>query len=152
MRAVYFSYDLDEAAVLNLVLQRAGFAPQQIHEIARLSETIIERPPDFILAAFGREHPASREWVESVRAETTAPLVVIGEPIPEEQQVRLLESGVDIFLARPYSIMILIAQIRAVMRRSAGLPAFGLPVLTQPGVMVDPATARSRWKRVRSSA
>jgi len=140
MRAVFYSYDLDEAAVLQLLLQRAGFTPQQVHEAGKLSEVLIERPPDFVLIAFGGERPVSQKVVEAVRAETTSPLVVIGDPLSEGQQVHLLESGVDVFVPRPYSSLILIAQIRAVMRRSAGLPAFGLPILSQPGVMVDPST------------
>ncbi|MEJ2758198.1 MAG: hypothetical protein P8046_06905 [Anaerolineales bacterium] len=38
MRAVFYSYHLDEAAILQLVLQRAGFSPQQVQQPAKIVE------------------------------------------------------------------------------------------------------------------
>jgi two-component system, OmpR family, KDP operon response regulator KdpE len=140
MRAIFLSYDLDEAAVLQLVLQRAGFAPQQVHEFSKLNETLIERPPDFVLAAFGGDRPVSLKMVQAFRAETTVPLVAIGEPVGEDQHIALLEAGVDLYIPRPFSARVLIAQIKTLIRRSAGLPVFGLPILSQSGVWMDPST------------
>ena len=35
---------------------------------------------------------------------------------------------------------VLIAEIKTLMRRAAGLPVFGLPILAQSGVMMDPSS------------
>jgi DNA-binding response OmpR family regulator len=139
MRAVFYSYHLDEAAVLQVVLQRAGFATQQVQELVKFIDIWAERPADFVLLAFGPSQPLDVRVVETLRSQTMAPIFVINDLFSEDQQVTLLEAGADLLISRPYSPRILIAQIRAIMRRSAGMPFFSLPILSQSGVMVDPS-------------
>lgn len=140
MRAAFYSYHLDEAAVLQLVLQRAGFASQQVQQPGKIVEVGSERPADFVLLSFGGATPVDIDIVEAVRAQTTVPVLVIGDPLLEDQHVALLEAGADLFVVRPFSVRGLVAQIRAIMRRAAGMPFFSLPILTQSGVMIDPST------------
>lgn len=140
MRAVFYSYHLDEAAVLQMVLQRAGFAPQQVQQPAKIGEVWSDRPVDFVLISFGGDSPVDIEVIESIRSQTTVPVLVIGDPLLEDQLVSLLEAGADLFITRPFSIRGLVAQIRATIRRSVGMPFFSLPILTQSGVMIDPST------------
>ncbi len=140
MRAVFYSYHLDEAAILQLVLQRAGFSAQQVQQPARIVEAWADRPADFVLISFGGSFPLDVEVIEAIRAQTTVPVLVIGDPLLEDPHVALLEAGADLFVARPFSVRTLVAQIRAIMRRSAGMPFFSLPILTQSGVMIDPST------------
>jgi DNA-binding response OmpR family regulator len=40
---------------------------------------------------------------------------------------------------RPYGIRFLLAQIKALLRRTAGIPFFSLPTLTQKDVVLDPS-------------
>jgi two-component system KDP operon response regulator KdpE len=91
------------------------------------------------LLAFGPSQPLDVRVVETLRSQTMAPIFVINDLFSEDQQVTLLEAGGDLLISRPYSPRILIAQIRAIMRRSAGMPFFSLPILSQSGVMVDPS-------------
>ena len=140
MRAVFYSYRLDEAAVLQVVLQRAGFAPRQVQELAKFIDIWAERPADLVLVAFGGAQQLDSRIVETLRSQTMVPMVVIDEVFSEDQHVTLLEAGADLLVVRPYSPRVLIAQIRAMMRRSAGMPFFSLPILSQSGVMIDPST------------
>jgi two-component system KDP operon response regulator KdpE len=140
MRAVFYSYHLDEAAILQLVLQRAGFSPQQVQQPAKIVEVGADRPSDFVLISFGGSIPVDIEIIEATRAQTTVPILVIGDPLLEDPHVALLEAGADLFVERPFSVRSLVAQIRAIMRRSAGMPFFSLPILSQSGVMIDPST------------
>ncbi|HAY83726.1 MAG TPA: hypothetical protein DCY42_02040 [Chloroflexi bacterium] len=140
MRAVFYSYHLDEAAVLQVVLQRAGFATQQVQDLAKFIDIWAERPADFVLVAFGGFQPLDVHVVESLRSQTMVPIFIIDDFFSEEQHVTLLEAGADLMITRPYSSRILISQIRATMRRSVGMPFFSLPILSQSGVMIDPST------------
>lgn len=140
MRAVFYSYHLDEAAVLQVVLQRAGFATQQVQELAKFIDIWAERPADLVLVAFGGFQPLDVHVVESLRSQTMVPIFIIDDFFSEEQHVTLLEAGADLMITRPYSSRILISQIRATMRRSVGMPFFSLPILSQSGVMIDPST------------
>ena len=44
--------------------------------------------------------------------------------IEEEIHAELLEAGADMVVVRPYSARLLIAQVRAILRRAAGVPFF----------------------------
>ena len=54
-------------------------------------------------------------------------------------------------MARPFSYRLLLAQIRSIMRRTAGLPFFSLPVLTQLGVKLDPSSRTVQVEELKPS-
>lgn len=139
MRAILSAYHLDEADVLQLVLQRAGFAPQAVPDLAKVVDTWPEREAELVVISFGGEKQLDLNLLESLRLKTTVPVVVIADSMTEDAQVALLEAGADLLITRPYSVRYLAAQIRALMRRAAGMPFFSLPILSQSGVMVDPS-------------
>lgn len=140
MKAILSAYHLDEAAVLQLALQRAGFAPQAVHDLSAVIENWAERAGDLVVVSFGGSTPVDFTLIEAIRLQATVPLVVIADTMDEENQTKVLELGADLLVERPYSVRYLIAQIRALMRRSAGMPFFSLPILSQSGVMIDPST------------
>jgi DNA-binding response OmpR family regulator len=126
----------DERAVLSLVLQRAGLAVTTASDLERAMKSWMERPADLILLAVAGDPLAQ---VRRVRAETEVPLAVIVEPVGEDLHYELLEAGADRVLARPYSGRLLIAQVRALMRRAGTVPLFSLPTLSQAGLTLDAA-------------
>jgi DNA-binding response OmpR family regulator len=140
MRAILSAYHLDEAEVLQLVLQRAGFAPYAVTDLSKVIEKWPDRDGELVMISFGGQKKLDVNLVESLRLKTTVPVIVIADALTEGDQVDLLEAGADLLISRPYSTRFLVAQIRALMRRSAGMPFFSLPILSQSGVMVDPST------------
>jgi len=140
MRAILSAYHLDEAEVLQLVLQRAGFAPQAVPDLAKLVEKWPDRDAELVVITLGGQKKPDLSLIESLRMKATVPVIVIADSLTEDDQVELLEAGADLLITRPYSTRFLVAQIRALMRRSAGMPFFSLPILSQSGVMVDPST------------
>jgi DNA-binding response OmpR family regulator len=60
--------------------------------------------------------------------------------IEEDIHYRLLESGADLVVARPFGARLLIAQVRALLRRAGSVPLFSLPTLTIAGLALDPAS------------
>jgi DNA-binding response OmpR family regulator len=138
MYALLIAEDSDEAAVLSLVLQRAGLAVTSSSDLERAMQSWAERPADIILAAPHPDRPLAQ--VRRVRAETEAVLVLIVEPIEESEHYALLENGADLVVIRPFSARLLIAQVRALLRRTGGVPLFSLPTLSLSGLTLDPAT------------
>ena len=147
MQAMLFSDNLDEAAVLTVVLQRAGFEVRTISSPEKVLTNLPERPADLILLAFKDNGAISEKQIEQLRSQTVVPMIVIGDLLSDDRQVSLLESGADLVFQRPYNVKYLIAQIRALMRRVAGLPFFSLPLLTQSDVVLDPSTRTVRVTR-----
>jgi DNA-binding response OmpR family regulator len=138
MYALLLAEDSDEAAVLSLVLQRSGLVVASARDLERAMHTWSGRPADLILLALPSLHP--QEQVRLVRAETQAPLVMVISSTDEELHYTLLEAGADLMVVRPFSARLLIAQVRALLRRARGVPLFSLPTLSLAGLTLDPAT------------
>lgn len=138
MYALLLAQNSDEKAVLSLVLQRAGLAVTMSNDLERALRTWPERPADLILLALSDDDPLTD--VRRIRAETTVPVVVIVSQVGEEAHYELLEAGADLVVPRPFSARLLIAKVRALLRRAGGVPLFSLPTLTLADLTLDPAT------------
>jgi len=137
MYALLLAQNADEKALLSLVLQRAGMAVTTAENLERAMRIWTERPANLILLALSSD---PLENVKRIRAETTAPLMAIVSPVNEDAHYNLLEAGADIVISRPFSARVLIAQSRALLRRSGGVALLGLPTLSLANLTLDPAT------------
>ena len=138
MYALLLARDSDEKAVLSLVLQRVGLAVNTTNDLERALQVWPQRPADLILLALRDDEPLTN--VQCIRAETTVPIVVIVSQMGEGLHYELLEAGADLVIPRPFSARLLIAQVRALLRRAGGMPLFSLPVLSLADLTLDPAT------------
>jgi DNA-binding response OmpR family regulator len=148
MYAMLIAQNADERAVLSLVLQRAGLAVTSAQDLERAMKSWLERPADLVLLASGGDPLGS---VRRVRAETEAALIFIVDAPGEDLHYQLLEAGADLVLPRPYSARLLVAQVRALVRRAGSVPLFSLPTLSQAGLTLDAAarTAQIAGRRPR---
>lgn len=138
MRALLISQDPDESAILSLILQRAGLNVTRSRQIPpNLREENHDTLRLFVLAA---PEGSPLGQVRALRVQTQAPLIVIAEHLDEATQAVVLESGADLVILRPFSARLLIAQIRALLRRAANLPFYSLPSLSIRDVELDPNT------------
>ncbi len=138
MYALLIAQDADESEVLSLVLQRAGLAVTTASDLKRAMQSWTEHPADLLLVTFPGSEPLAQ--VRHVRSQTKVPLIVVVDSIAEEYHYALLEAGADLVVPRPFSARLLIAQVRALLRRVGGVPLFSLPTLSLAGLTLDPAT------------
>lgn len=139
MLTLLFAPDADEAAILTLILQRAGFEVRLVSEIDQLTQGYQDRPAELFFFAFVEEKTLTSEFISQLRLENQAPIVLLLEKGDENRQIAMIEAGADLIFTRPYSPRLLVAQLRALMRRASGLPYFSLPALSQAGVTLDPS-------------
>jgi len=139
MQALLFSAHTEEAAVLMVILQQAGFSVRSVRDLDHAIEAWPERPSDMILISLTDGLTTTTEKIKKMRMYTAIPICVISDYIAEDLQVKLLEAGADLVVFRPYGVRYLLAQIKALIRRSAGIPFFSLPTLTQHDVVLDPS-------------
>lgn len=142
MHALLVAQDPDEIAVLSLVLQRAGLTVTRVGVLERVLQTGPEEPADFVVLTSPESPPPAQ--IRRFRAQTQVPLLVIVGQVEEKVCVDLLEAGADLVVPRPFSARLLIAQVRALLRRAAGVPFFTLPALSLAGLTLDPATRTVR--------
>jgi DNA-binding response OmpR family regulator len=138
MYALLIAPDADEAAIFSLVLQRSGLAVTTARSVERAVQTWPERPADLVLATLTVDDAVAQ--VHRIRAETVVPLAIVVDPIPELLHYALLEAGADMVIQRPFGARLLVAQMRALLRRAGGVPLVSLPTLTLSGLTLDPAT------------
>lgn len=139
MHAMLFSPYIEEASVLNLLLQKAGFTVRTVHNLDQAINAWPEQPADFVLITLPENIARAKKHIENIRLHTVIPICIISDPINEGVQVELLESGADLVIQRPFGIRLLHAQIKSLLRRSAGIPFFSLPTLSQQDVVLDPS-------------
>ena len=139
MHAILFSPYIEEASVLNLLLQKAGFTVRTVHNLDQAINAWPEQPADFVLITLPENITRAKKHIENIRLHTVIPICIISDPINEGVQVELLESGADLVIQRPFGIRLLHAQIKSLLRRSAGIPFFSLPTLSQQDIVLDPS-------------
>ncbi len=139
MQALLFSPYADEGSVLQVILHQAGFMVRTARSLSLAIESWPENPADFILIVLTGEHSNSLTQIKQLRAHAAVPIFLISDQFSDDLHVDYLEAGVDLVVFRPYSVRALIAQIRAILRRSSGVPFFSLPILTQKDVLLDPS-------------
>ncbi len=139
MKALLYTQYAEEAAILSLVLQQAGFTVRSIRDLERAVEDWPEYTLDFMLLTLSDEPQKFIRLVKQIRASTSVPIFVISENTGEESQINLLDAGVDLVILRPYSVRVLSAQVRSILRRSANIPTYSVPSLAQGGITLDPA-------------
>ena len=139
MQAMLFTPHADEAAVLSVILQQAGFSVRAVRNLDQAIEAWPERPADLVLISFAGENVAAIRHIERMRMFAAIPICILIDPVSEDQQVDILQAGADLIVFRPYGVRYLLAQIKALVRRSAGVPFFSLPTLTQRDVELDPS-------------
>lgn len=138
MHALLVAQDADELALLTVALQRAGLTVTSASVLERILQTGPGKPVDMVLLAPKDSPPVAQ--IRRFRAQTQVPLLIVVGRIEEAVQYELLEAGADLIVPRPYSAKLVIAQVRALLRRAGGMPFFALPTLSAAGVTLDPAT------------
>lgn len=138
MYALLITQDPDDKAVLTVVLQRAGFSVTTATDLDHAMESWAKRPADLVLYSLEGVDPV--EGVGRIRAETDAPLLMVLESVDVSVHCRVLDRGADLVVTRPSSPRLLIARIRALVRRAGGVQIFSLPNLKMSGLTLDPST------------
>ena len=115
MYALLICQNPDERAFLSLVLQRAGLAVTTAGTLERALDTWQERPADIILITSAGD---PLDEARRIRAETSVPLIQLVEGSSEATCAQALELGADLVVARPFGVRLLVAQVKALMRRA----------------------------------
>jgi two-component system KDP operon response regulator KdpE len=77
------------------------------------------RQPDLIVLDLNLPDMDGGSIVEDIRGWSTVPIIVLSVRSSDEDKVRLLESGADDYVVKPFSMVELLARARAAIRRQA---------------------------------
>ena len=139
MRAIVIASDQDEREVFTLILRRSGMAVGASSDPQRTLTNWTDHPADLLIIALAEEQ-APVTIIEEVRAVTQVPVLMIVDLLTEKKLCNLLKNGADIVIGRPVSPQVLAAHVQVLMRRSAAVPSFVLPILALDEIALDPST------------
>ena len=100
-------------------LRAAGFAVQPEGTALGALRTVPGTPVDLILLDLTLPDLDGSEALRLLRGVTDVPVIIATGRDEERWMVRLLDDGADDYLVKPFSGAVLVARVKAVLRRSA---------------------------------
>jgi len=124
MKILLVDDDPDLLGVTAFALQQAGFLVIKAKDGASALEAFAREEPDLAVLDINMPRMSGFELAKQIRQRSPIPLIMLTVRSEEEDVVRALGLGADDFLTKPFSPRILVARIRALLRR-VGMEAEG---------------------------
>ena len=147
--------DRNILTTVSIALQAEGFATRVYSDGEAALPALLENPP--ALAVFDIKMPKmdGMELLTRLRERSEMPVIFLTSKDDEQDEEAGLELGADDYIAKPFSLRLLSARIRAILRRSdVPLPgehdipsAHGpAPVIRTRRLEMDPARHHVTWE------
>lgn len=111
----------DESAVrrfLKKCLMGAGWSVAEAATGSEAVEAIRKRHPDLLILDIGLPDLNGFEVTRVIREWNNLPILILSVRNQEEDIVQALDAGADDYLTKPFSVSVLLARIRAALRRA----------------------------------
>ncbi|HWM82194.1 MAG TPA: response regulator [Pseudolabrys sp.] len=113
-----------------------GFLVHEAGTAAEAIRAVTLRPVDLVIVDLGLPDMDGAQVVESIRAWSSVPLIVLSVRSSEVEKVRLLELGADDYVVKPFGMAELLARVRAALRRQSRAQK-GEPVVKVGPLSID---------------
>ena len=145
--------DRNILTTLSIALQAEGFATRVYSDGEAALKALSENPPD--LAVFDIKMPRmdGMELLRRLRDHSDLPVIFLTSKDEEQDEAAGLALGADDYITKPFSLRLLLARIRAILRRAGPAqpgtgeqPAEGDAATIERGrLTMDPARHRVTW-------
>lgn len=146
--------DRNILTTVSIALQAEGFATRVYSDGETALKALLDNPPD--LAVFDIKMPKMDgiELLRRVRANSALPVIFLTSKDDEADEEVGLELGADDYIAKPFSLRLLIARIRAILRRFETPRQNGVerederpasPPINRGRLFLDPARHQVTW-------
>jgi two-component system response regulator ChvI len=137
---------------VSIALQAENFATRVYSDGETALKALVDNPPDLAVLDIKMPRLDGMELLRRLREKTDIPVIFLTSKDDELDEALGLALGADDYIAKPFSQRLLIARIRAVLRRAelrAAPPADEGPgessVITRGRLTMDPARHRVSW-------
>ena len=137
---------------VSIALQAEGFLTRVYTDGEAALKALIDNPPDLAVLDVKMPKMDGLELLRRLRAQRQTPVIFLTSKDDELDEAMGLAMGADDYIAKPFSQRLLIARIRAILRRTevataaAEDPAAtGSEPLVRGRLSMDPARHRTTW-------
>jgi two-component system, OmpR family, response regulator ChvI len=138
---------------VSIALQAEGFVTRVYSDGEAALKALIDNPPDLAVLDVKMPRMDGMELLRRLREKSAIPVIFLTSKDDELDEALGLAMGADDYIAKPFSQRLLIARIRAILRRTEARAA---PPTEQPGenepaqivrgrLSMDPARHRVTW-------
>ncbi len=147
--------DRNILTTVSIALQAEGFGTRVYYDGAAALPALLDNPPDLVVCDIKMPRMDGYDLLSRLREKSDLPVIFLTSKDDEADEASGLAMGADDYIAKPFSQRLLIARIRAILRRgeaarrAAQRPAGGdepLPDLIRRGrLAMDPARHLVEW-------
>jgi two-component system response regulator ChvI len=138
---------------VSIALQAEGFATRVYSDGETALKALIDNPPDLAVLDVKMPRMDGMELLRRLREKSELPVIFLTSKDEELDEALGLAMGADDYIAKPFSQRLLIARIRAILRRAElrAVPPGEAPQETEAAQIVrgrlamDPARHRVAW-------
>ena len=103
---------------VSIGLQAEGFATRVYSDGPTALKALLENPPDLAIFDIKMPRMDGLELLERLREKSALPVIFLTSRDEERDEALGLAMGADDYIAKPFSLRLLVARIRAILRRS----------------------------------
>jgi DNA-binding response OmpR family regulator len=118
MKILLVDDDPDLLAVTGFALQQAGFLVVKATDGVAALDAFQREQPDLAVLDINMPRMTGFELAQKLRERTRIPLLMLTARSEEEDVVKALALGADDYLSKPFSPKILLARVKALLRRA----------------------------------
>lgn len=110
--------DRNILTTVSIALQAEGFVTRLYYDGAAALKALLENPPDLAVCDIKMPRMDGHELLRRLREKSQLPVIFLTSKDDEADEAFGLAMGADDYIAKPFSQRLLIARIRAILRRS----------------------------------
>ncbi|WP_448500690.1 response regulator [Sphingomonas sp.] len=138
---------------VSIALQAEGFLTRVYPDGETALKALIDNPPDLAVLDIKMPRLDGLELLRRLREKSSIPVIFLTSKDDELDEALGLAMGADDYIAKPFSQRLLIARIRAILRRTEGGGAPGEsngegeapPLIERGRLVMDPARHKVTW-------
>lgn len=138
MRVLLVEDDRMIGEAVELALKDAAYAVDWVRDGQGAINALADQSYDVVLLDLGLPRLDGMDVLRRLRArDNPVPLLILTARDTLEDRIRGLDTGADDYILKPFEMTELLARMRAVIRRKAGIAT---PLLTNGRIALDPVT------------
>lgn len=106
---------------LTLLLENEGYYPVPVTDFTDVPKQAVQSRPNLILLDIGLPEQDGFSLCMNLRKTVNVPIIFVTSRESGLDEIRALSLGGDDYITKPYNIPVLLARIKAVLRRSSGI-------------------------------